>query len=145
MAMKHLLHAAAIAFVLPGTAMAQTVCDMGGAAPVPVLETAKASFLSGDFETFARTTTKLMPQGPAAFGEGTSQLMGLFPDGFESCQTVAQRRDVGGMVQEVSTFNIAGQSSPMSLNLLAMPIRGEMQISLITFNTRMGAVLEELR
>ncbi|MEL7100730.1 MAG: hypothetical protein AAGM84_18030 [Pseudomonadota bacterium] len=141
--MKQLVLAAALA--LPTALSAETVCDMGGAEVVPVFEPVKAAFLSGDFAQFAQLTTRLMPTGPAAFGEGITQLEGLFPDGFESCQTIVQRTDKGGMVQEVTTFNIRGNLGPMSLYLLAAPLRGEMEISNINFNTTMSKVLDSLR
>ncbi|MEO0389442.1 MAG: hypothetical protein AAF218_00735 [Pseudomonadota bacterium] len=141
--MKHIVLAAALS--LPAPLFAQSVCAMGGAPVEPAFETAKSAFLSGNFDAFARATTVLMPKGPAAFGDSMQRLKELFPEGFEGCQTVAQRRDAGGMVQEVTTFNIAGALGPMSLYLLAAPLRGEMKISYVYFNTTMNDVFDRLR
>ena len=142
--MKHAVLAACLA--LPTALHAQTLCEMGGAEPEPTFEPAKAAFLAGDFDAFAELTTSMMPAGPAVFGDAIGQLKGLFPNGFESCQTIVQRRDVGGLVQEVTTFNIAGSNSgPMSIYLLAAPVRGDMQISSINFTTTMNDVLDSLR
>ncbi|WP_299294598.1 hypothetical protein [uncultured Tateyamaria sp.] len=142
--MRTFFRAAALAF-LPLPALAAPVCDMRGAEPLEVFETAKAAFLKGDFKSFAQVTTTLVKGGPAAFGEAVGSLEGLFPNGFESCQTVVQRIDVGGMVQEISTFNIKGLKGPMSVYLLALPTRGSLEISYVTFDTTMSKVLNELR
>ena len=141
--MKKIAFFAALAFATPLSA--QNVCEMGDARIISVFEPAKAAFLAGDFNQFAELTTRLMPAGPAAFGDGINQLAGLFPDGFESCQTIVQRHDAGGMVQEVTTFNIRGNLGPMSLYLMAAPLRGELEISNINFNTTMSEVLDSLR
>ncbi|MEM8579004.1 MAG: hypothetical protein AAGF60_14235 [Pseudomonadota bacterium] len=135
----------ALALCLPAAFAAEPICDMGGAEVVPVMEPAKAAFLAGEFDRFAELTTTIMRDGPALFGDATERLKTLFPSGFESCQTIAQRRDMGGMVQEVTTFNIRGNTAPMSIYLLAAPLRGEMQISYVNFNTTMNDVLDSLR
>ncbi|MBU2983539.1 hypothetical protein KO498_17160 [Lentibacter algarum] len=125
-------------------AFAAPVCEMGGAEPVELLETAKAEFLRGDFQAFKDITTEIMGTASEKLEKPIAQLEGLFPDGFESCQTIVQRRDSGGMVQEVTTFNIKGQDFPMSVYLLAAPIRGELKVGYLNFNTTMTEVLKSL-
>ncbi len=139
--MKHLIIALALA---ASPAVAENTCEMRGAEPVEILEAAKEAFLKGEFQEFSKVATELMGSSRKALEKPLGQLEGLFPNGFEDCQTVVQRRDVGGMVQEVTTFNIKGQDFPMSLYLLAAPIRGEMKISYLNFNTTMTDVLDSL-
>ena len=140
--MKKLTLALAIA---ASPAFAEPVCEMRGAEPIEALELAKQKFLDGDFKGFADYSTKSMgSRAAASLAKPVQQLAGLFPKGFESCQTVAQRKEAGGMVQEVITFNIKGQDFPMSLYLLAAPTRGEMKISYLNFNTTLSDVLKSL-
>jgi len=40
-----------------------------------------------------------------------------------------QRRDLGGMVQEVTTFNVKGKDFPIALYLQGTPVRGKMIVS----------------
>ena len=112
---------------------------------MPVFEEPKAAFMAGDFQRFGEVTSALFSDGVAAYGGALDQLEKLFPTGFDSCQTVVQRRDLGGMAQEVITFNAKAHAAPMSLYLLATPIRGEMTITYVNFNTKMIEVLDNLR
>lgn len=124
--------------------MAQSVCEMRDADAVPLLEEAKKMFRDGDFLSFANFIGSSMGPGAQALVAPLDRLATLVPDGFESCQVVLQRRDIGGLVQEVSTFNVPDKDFPVSLYLLAMPVRGEMVIGQINFNTAIGPVLENL-
>jgi len=126
-------------------AVAAPVCEMRGAEAFEVLDASKAEFLKGDFEAFADKASAVMGSGRDSLDEPIAQLAGLFPDGFESCQTVLQRKEPGGMVQEVTTFNIKDTDFPMSLYLAAMPIRGEWQIVHLNFDTSVTKVLDSLR
>lgn len=123
----------------------EPVCEMRGAVAVPVLEAAKRAFLDTDFERFLDLGTALMQDKRDVLEGPLVRLKMIAPGGFESCQTIVQRRDAGGLVQEVTTFNIAGQSFPMSLYLQAAPIRGEWRITSLTFNSVLSSVLDELR
>jgi hypothetical protein len=141
---KQLLTASVFAAVTT-TAQAQSVCEMSGAVPVPLFEQAKAAFLREDFDGFADVTTEVMGDNGRALDAPLKQLRGLIPNGFDGCQTIVQRRDVGGMIQEVSTFTLRGQAFPISVYLLAIPIRGEMKIGYVGFNTSLVSVLENLK
>ncbi len=136
----------AIALALvAGPAFAEPLCEMGGAEPVETLEVAKKKFLDGDFKGFSDYATASMGQAASrALEKPVTQLEGLFPNGFESCQTIVQRSENGGMVQELTTFNVKGLDFPMSLYLLAAPTRGEMKISFLNFNTTLTEVLKSL-
>ncbi|MEL6883688.1 MAG: hypothetical protein AAFP87_04205 [Pseudomonadota bacterium] len=141
--MRHLICTALLC--LPTSLTAAPMCDMGGADVLPVFEDPKAAFLAGDFQRFGEVTSALFTNGIAAYGDALDKMAELFPDGFDSCQTVVQRRDLGGMAQEVITFNTQAHAAPMSVYLLATPIRGEMSITYVNFNTKMIEVLDNLR
>lgn len=125
-------------------AVAEPLCEMGDAKPVDAFEAVKAAFFAGDFERFAEIGTAHINGGPASLGGGVMQLSAAFPNGFESCQTIVQRVDVGGMVQEITTFNVAGQTRPIAVYMLGAPVRGDIQITDLTFDTTLRAVLDDL-
>ncbi|WP_322865157.1 hypothetical protein U5922_002470 [Aquicoccus sp. G2-2] len=135
---------AALALVAAGPALADPVCEMRGAEPLPVFETAKAAFLKGDFSAFLGSATVLMRGERAALEAPLAKLADLVPSGFDSCQTILQRRDIGGLVQEVTTFDIPGKSFPISLYLQAAPVKGAMGITSLSYNSKLDTVLNEL-
>lgn len=137
---------AAVLSVVAAPLWAAPVCEMRGAEPVEVLEQAKEAFLHSEFDDFVAIAAEIMPEAAAQnILKELRRLDGLLPDGFDSCQTVVQRRDTGGMVQEVTTFNVKGQDFPISLYLQVTPVRDRMLISYLNFNTTMSDVLDQLR
>lgn len=118
---------------------------MGGSAVVPVFEPLKAAFLAGEFEQFGDLATEKMKSLREDIAPSLRQIKGLFPNGFESCQTIVQRVETGGMVQEVTTFNIQNNDIPLALYLLAIPTRGEMIVVQFQFHTTLSQVFDELR
>ena len=74
------------------------------------------------------------------------RLAELFPNGFPRCSTVLQRRDVGGMVQEITMFAIESPDTGMiSIILTAVPFNDEPEIVAFVFNSAIGPVLDELK
>lgn len=144
---------AALALVVPlaltfaQPARAQTpACKLNGVQPVPVLETAKAAFLAGKYQEFYRVATPYVPEARAKYPELMGPLIALFPDGFPRCATVLQRRDAGGMVQEVTMFEVTPpQTGMVSMILTAVPFNDEAEIISFVFNSAIGPVLDELR
>ncbi len=127
-------------------AWAAPVCEMGGAEPVGIFEQAKQSFLHREFDDFVEVAAAIMPKKAAdAVTQELQKLDGMLPEGFDSCQTIVQRRDAGGMVQEVITFNVRGKDFPISLYLQGTPVRGKMIVSYLSFHTTMSNVLEQLK
>ena len=105
--------------VLPATAT-EPACALNGVQPVPVLETAKAHFLRGEYAQFYRIATPFVSDAEARYGEVMGQLPVLFQGGFTDCSTVLQRREVGGMVQEMTLFAVrppakSARAAPMRL------------------------------
>ena len=86
-----------------------------------------------------------MGDGAETLYEPLDRLASLVPQGFDSCQVVLQRKDVGGLIQEVSTFNVRGLTFPVSLYLAAIPVRDRWIIARVNFNTTFGSVLESVK
>ncbi|MCV2894085.1 hypothetical protein [Lentibacter sp. XHP0401] len=136
---------ALIAAFAASPALADSVCEMRGAEPLPVMEAAKAEFLKGEYMRFGDIAAEIMGASRESLEKPFERMEALFPDGFTQCDTVLQRRDIGGLVQEVTTFTIEDQDFPMSLYLLAIPIRGEWKIAQLNFDTKLTDVLSSLQ
>ncbi len=120
-------------------------CALNGVAPVPTLETAKAHFLKGEYPEFYRATTPFVADAEARYGDVMGKLPVLFHGGFSACATILQRRDAGGMVQEMTLFSVKPPGSGMmSLLLTSVPIEGEDMVIYMTFSSQMSRVLEEV-
>ncbi len=122
-----------------------TPCALNGVQPVPVLETAKAHFLRGEYPQFFRVSTPFVIDAEARYAGVMGKLPVLFKDGFADCTTVLQRRDAGGMVQEMTLFTVRPPASGMmSLLLTSAPIGGKEMVIFMTFNSQMTNILQEL-
>ncbi len=129
----------------PAAADAPPPCALNGIAPVPVLETAKAHFLKGEYPQFYRATTPFVADAEERYGDVMGKLPVLFHGGFSTCSTILQRRDAGGMVQEMTLFTVKPPGSGMmSLLLTSAPIGDEDMVIFMTFSSKMSRVLEEI-
>lgn len=133
--------------VLAGPVRAQEpACALNGVEPVPVMEKAKAAFLHGRYREFYQVATPYVPDAHKKYPELMGPLAELFPDGFPNCSTVLQRRDAGGMVQEVTMFGLEPPKTGMlSIILTSVPFKDDPEIISFVFNTAIGPVLDELR
>lgn len=66
----------------------------------------------------------------------------IFANGFQNCATIAQRVDVGGMVQSVVVYN--ADVGPLFAYWMAVPASGDYRILSFTFDTELDAVLGKL-
>lgn len=120
-------------------------CALNGVAPVPEIETAKAHFLKGEYPQFYRVATPFVADAEARYGDVMGKLPVLFHGGFSACSTILQRRDPGGMVQEMTLFTVKPPGSGMmSLLLTSAPVDGEDRVIYMTFSSLMSRVLEEI-
>ena len=143
---KHILASILSCAALTNAAFAQQpVCELAGAEAIPIFEKAKLAFLRSDFPEFVDIMRQSLGNGASALSEPLLKVKDIVPNGFDSCQVIAQRKDIGGLIQEVATFNIKGSVQPLSLYLSAMPVRGELIIGQVNFNTAIGPVLRELK
>jgi hypothetical protein len=135
---------ALLAAMIASPAIAAPVCEMRDAEPLPLFEAAKAAFLKEDFKAFLDVSTKMMPEKREQLEAPLAKLKQLVPSGFDRCATILQRRDKGGLVQEISTFEMSGKPFPISLYLQAAPVRGTLQITSLSYNSVLDDVLANL-
>jgi hypothetical protein len=123
----------------------QTVpaCAFTGPTVFPEMETAKAAFLAGDYPGFFALAAAQMPNT-----DGVALMAGIteaVPSGFASCTTVVQREDVGGLVQEITLFQLPEGKGPISVYVQSALIDGQRVILQFSFDSTLGNVLEKLR
>ncbi len=118
---------------------------MENATPVPALEAAKTLFGTGDYRGFFNASTPLLADRDAQFETMMGGVVKAVPSGFSGCATVLQRRDAGGMVQEVSLFLVADGGGTIALYTMSAPLSGEMKTLLFTFSSDIGAILSAVR
>lgn len=76
-------------------------CPSDGVVAVPVVEALNQKMLKGDFSGFAAGVSKEIGRD---FGDAFDALARIFSQSFDTCSTIAQRIDTGGMIQNVVTF-----------------------------------------
>ncbi len=123
----------------------QTVpsCAFTGPTVFPEMEAAKAAFLAGDYDGFFAQAAAQMPNT-----DGVALMAGItqaVPDGFASCTTVVQREDVGGLVQEITLFQLPEAKGPISVYVQSALIDGQRVILQFSFDSTLANVLEKLR
>jgi len=137
--LRSLLIAATLA---AGPALAQSECPPEGGIQVPLLETAKQDFLTGDYRGFHEKITTVIRN--TDYDELFNPLIVSVPDGFSTCSTILQRVETGGMVQEVILYQLPGGTT-LGVYLMAGPVDGRMHVLSFQFSTAIGDVLEKLR
>lgn len=137
-----------VAFMLsciasPGCTQTTPTCAFTGPTLFPEMEAAKAAFLAGDYPGFFALAAAQMPgtDGVALM----AGITGAVPDGFASCTTVLQREDVGGLVQEITLFQLPEGNGPISVYIQSALIDGKRVILQFSFDSTLANVLQNLR
>jgi hypothetical protein len=76
-------------------------------------------------------------------GDSLSGVSEIFAAGFDGCATIAQRSDLGGMVQNVVMFN--GKVGPLFAYWLAVPQGDGHRVISFTLDTDLEKVMANLR
>ena len=71
------------------------------------------------------------------------RLAEMYKDGFHGCATIAQRVDIGGMVQNVVFFN--GKSAPLFIYWMAVAESDREVLLSFKFSTNLDEVMSALR
>ncbi|MEJ6403424.1 hypothetical protein [Yoonia sp. 2307UL14-13] len=112
---------------------------------VSVFEDAKTAFFRTDYRAFANLVGDYIPDMDARFEALFGPLDMFEPRGYESCQTILQRRENPSFYQEVILFFPRGVDGPIALHLVGAEIGGTVRVLEFTYNSSVGAVLEGLR
>lgn len=126
----------------PGLAR-EPVCTMNGAASLSVPGQAKAVFLAGRYDDFHENAASLATNREGRMTQMMGPLQNLFPKGFDGCEVVMQRRDICGLVQEVSLFKVPEpRSGYLSLLLTMARLDGQRRLGYVSYNDQIAQVLE---
>lgn len=133
-----LLGLLAIFSALPTFAIAQGCPPIGGTAN-PTLEALNEFLLNGDYAKFTDGVRS------AAKGKITldmTPISNIFPDGLDSCTTIAQRSDPAGMSQHLVIFR--GKGQPLFVYWRIVPWTSGFILQTIKLDTSLGPALEQL-
>lgn len=136
--MKAVIFAGLVA-VAPSVAVAAG-CAPDGGVVVEKVETMNQMMLDLDVSGFVAA---IKTEIGIDLADSLNGLPGIYADGFEGCATIAQRSDLGGMVQNVVMFN--GKAGPLYGYWLAVPNPDGHRVISFTLNTDLQIVMENLR
>lgn len=112
---------------------------------IVLFEAAKAAFLAADYEKFVELAGDYFPDLESNFDNYFGQIQVVFPNGFDSCATVLQRREEPGFYQDLVFYFPAGSKAPMALLLVAARVDGEIKLVEFNYNTSISDVLSDLK
>ncbi|NND22436.1 MAG: hypothetical protein HKN18_16215 [Silicimonas sp.] len=141
--MRTLIHAL-VALIIP-TATLAGACGPDQDADIGLIEDAKAAFLDADYRKFVTIAGPYFPDLEQNFDDYFGQIQVVFPNGFDRCATILQRRESPGFHQDLVFYFPAGSPAPMALLLIAAKVDGEMQLVEFTYNTSISDVLDDLK
>jgi hypothetical protein len=118
-------------------------CAFTGTTVFPEMEAAEAAFLAGDYARFVSLMGAGMPQIDA--DALIAPLAAAVPDGFNSCTTVLQREDVGGLVQELTVFSAPEGAGLVVLYAQSALIDGTRSVLQFSFDSDLNKMLALLQ
>jgi hypothetical protein len=132
---------AAIAFglALPGSVWAEG-CPPAGGIAFSHLEALNQKLLDGDFAGF---TSGVAEESNGLLDFDMSSVANIFPAGFDSCATVAQRIEPAGMVQHFVVFR--SSIGPLYVYLRVMPTPTGILLQSIRMNTDLDDAIADLQ
>ncbi|SMX22802.1 hypothetical protein [Boseongicola aestuarii] len=142
--MKHRLALIALAGLIAAPAFSGT-CGPEQAADVALLETAKAALLNADYQSFTSIAGPYFPDLAENYDGYFGPLETTFPEGFDRCVTILQRREAPSFAQDLIFYFPKGYDSPMAVLLIAADVEGTMRMIEFSYNTNISGVLDELK
>ena len=131
--------------VMSATQSLAGVCGLDRDADIALLEHAKSAFLSADYREFVTIAGPYFPDLDENFNDYFGQIQIVFPNGFDRCETVLQRRESPGFHQDLIFYFPKGSPAPMALLLIAAEVDGKTVLVEFTYNTSISDVLSDLK
>lgn len=120
-------------------------CDNSTEADIPLFEEAKTDFLTGRFQKFADDAGAYFPDLQSNYPNYFGAIEQRFPNGFDRCVTILQRREAPGFYQELVFYFEDGLNAPITLLLIGAGIGSDTVLIEFTFNSNISTVMEELK
>lgn len=121
------------------------VCGADSDRDIPLFEEAKEAFLAAEYERFVEIAGPYFPDLKENFDDYFGQIQVVFPNGFDRCQTVLQRREAPGFHQDVIFYFPKGSKAPLALLMIAADVDGEARMIEFNYNTSISDVLSDLK
>lgn len=139
--MFHLRLPLALLAALAGPSAA-FACTMSGENPsfIVEVESLHTNLENGDYAGFIEDVRMLGGIDATGIANG---IAANFPNGFESCRTIVQRRDIGGMTQSIAIFLTPDKS--IYLYSLSAIENGAFKLLTLTVSEDAQAALANLR
>jgi hypothetical protein len=131
--------AAGLLCLLPTVVLAEG-CRLEGGITVAEVEALNQMMLDLDVDRFSATIEKELGSTDA---EQMRQIAEVYKDGFHGCTTIAQRVDLGGMVQNLVFFN--GKTAPLFVYWMAVDDGERHVLMSFKFSTVLDDVMVALR
>ena len=132
------------ALLMSSTATFAGVCGPDRDTDIPVMEASKAAFLNADYRKFVELGGDYFPDLDSNFNNYFGQIQVVFPNGFERCETVLQRREAPGFNQDLTFYFPKGSPAPLALLLVSVTVGGEERLIEFTYNTSISEVVDDL-
>ena len=142
--MKTLIHALA-ALLASSSVTFAGVCGPDRDDDILVMEASKAAFLAADYRKFVEIGGNYFPDLESNFNNYFGQIQVVFPNGFDRCVTILQRREAPGFHQDVVFFYPKGFDAPVTLHLVAAQVGEGFRLIEFTYNTNISDVLDGLK
>jgi hypothetical protein len=135
-----------VLFLLPLPALAQGALSCGAADKAwPLFEQLKGHFQRAEYRAFLENSGPMLAHEVENYDAYFAVMDQLFPDGFQTCQTVLVRDEDPAFRQEIIMFLNPDMIGPITLLLTGVAIRGEPQLVYFNYNSTASAVLDELK
>ncbi len=115
-------------------------CPPRDGATIPEVEAMNQMLLDLDFNGFAATVKQQVGTDISASMPGAAE---LFAKGFIGCTTVVQRRDIGGLVQNLVYFD--SSVGPLFVYWRVVPVGAAHRLISFSVNTDMDKVFDHLQ
>jgi hypothetical protein len=125
-------------FLIPGMSNALG-CPAKDGTEIPGLEAMNAHLLDGDYQAFAAAVKK---GSNDQISLDMSGIESVFPEGFDTCTTIAQRYEPAGLNQSLVVFRHEGKG--LYAYWLLLPAKGGMVLHTISLDTDPNEILKQL-
>jgi hypothetical protein len=125
-------------FLIPGMSNANG-CPAKDGTVISGLEAMNQQLLDGDFQAF---TASVKDGSGGQHDLDVSGIAKAFPEGFDTCTTIAQPLDPAGLNQSVGVFRHQGRG--LYVYWLLLPAKGGMFLHTVSLNTDSNGILKQL-
>lgn len=142
--MKQHIAALALSALIATPALAGT-CGPDRDEDIALMETAKAALLNADYRSFASIAGAYFSDLEENYDGYFGPLETTFPDGYDRCVTILQRRESPAFAQDLMLFFPKGYDAPMAVLLIVADVEGTTRMIEFSYNTNISGVLDELK